>query len=153
MFSNLGKVKMTHIPYKGAGPALTDLLGSQVDMMFATASAVAGFVDSGKLRAIAVTSSERSGSFKNVPTVGETIAGYSVESWYAVYAPAGTPSAVIDKLNAGAKRVIQSAEFRKKIEPEGLITSPGTPEELDVYVHKEEQKWRKIVLENGIKID
>lgn len=153
MFTNLAKVKMTHIPYKGAGPAITDLLGGQVDMMFATSSAVGAFIDSGKLRAIAVTTGERSLALKGVPAVAETVPGYAVESWYGLYAPAGTPVDVINKLNAAAKKAAQADEFRKKIEQEGLVVSAGGPEELDQFVRREETRWRKIVKENNVKVD
>ena len=100
MFTNLAKVDITHVPYKGAGPAITDVLGGQVDMIFGTAAAVAGFVSSGKLRAIGVTSPERSPSLPNVPAIAETVPGYRVESWYGIYAPAGTPPDIVAKLNA-----------------------------------------------------
>lgn len=153
MFTNLAKVKMIHVPYKGAGPALTDLLGGQVDMMFATSSAVGAFIDSGKLKAIAVTTSERSPALKGVPAVAESVSGYAVESWYGLYAPAGTPADAINKLNAAAKKAVQADEFRKKIEQEGLVVSAGNPEELDQYVRREEARWRKIVKENNVKSD
>lgn len=153
MFTNLAKVKMTHIPYKGAGPAITDLLGGQVDMMFATSSAVGAFIDSGRLRAVAVTTPERSAALKGVPTVAETVPGYAVESWYGLYAPAGTPADVVTKLNAAVKKAVQTDEFRKKIEQEGLAVSAGSPEELDAYVRREEERWRKVVKENNIKVD
>jgi len=153
MFTNLAKVKMMHIPYKGAGPAITDLLGGQVDMMFATSSAVGAFIDSGKLRAVAITTGERSPALKGVPAVAETVPGYAVESWYGLYAPAGTPVDVINKLNAAAKKAAQADEFRKKIEQEGLVVSAGSPEELDQYVRREEARWRKIVKENNVKVD
>jgi len=153
MFTNLTKLRMTHIPYRGAGPALTDLLGGQVDMMFATSSAVGAFIDAGKLRALAVTSPERSAALKGVPTIAESVPGYAVESWYGLYAPAGTPVDVVAKLNAAAKKAAQSDEFRNKIEQEGLSVSAGAPEELDTYVKAEEIRWRKIVKENNIQPD
>lgn len=153
MFTNLAKVRMTHIPYRGAGPALTDLLGGQVDMMFATSSAVGSFIDAGKLRALAVTAPERSSALKGVPTIAETVPGYAVESWYGLYAPAGTPADVVSKLHAAAKKAAQSDEFRLKVEQEGLSVSAGSPEELDAYVKAEEIRWRKIVKENNIQPD
>ena len=153
MFNNLAKVEMTHVPYRGAGPAITDLLGGQVNMIFGTAAAVSTFVDSGKLRAIAVTGADRSPSFPNVPTIGETVPGYVVESWYGLYAPSKTPPAVIAKLNAAAKKAARSADFSKKVEQEGLVISAGEPTELDTYVRGEEARWRKIVKENNIKLD
>jgi tripartite-type tricarboxylate transporter receptor subunit TctC len=153
MFENIAQVKITHIPYRGAGPAMTDLLGGQVDMMFATAAAVAPHIASGKLRAIAVTTPERSPVMKTIPTVAETVRGYAVESWYGLFAPAGTPDDVIIKLNNAAKQATQSAEFRRKMEPEGLVVSTGTPQELDAYVKREESRLKKIVKENNIKPD
>ena len=153
MFENLAKVKMTHVPYRGAGPAMTDLLGGQVDMMFATAAAAGPHVAAGKLRALAVTTPERSPVMRTVPTVAEFVTGYAVESWYGLFAPAGTPADVISKLNVATKQATQSADFKKKLEPEGLIVSTGSPQELEDYVRKEEARWRKIVTENNIKPD
>ena len=153
LWKSLERVFITHIPYRGAGPALTDLLGGQVDMMFATSSAVGAFIDAGKLRALAVTSPERSTALKGVPTIAESVPGYAVESWYGLYAPAGTPVDVVAKLNAAAKKAAQSDEFRNKIEQEGLSVSAGAPEELDAYVKAEEIRWRKIVKENNIQPD
>ncbi len=151
LFTNLAKVQMTHVPYRGAGPAITDLLGGQVDMIFGTAAAVSTFVDSGKLRALAVTTPERSPALKDVPTVAETVPGYVVESWYGIYAPAGTPADVVAKLNAAAKKAARTPDFAKKVEQEGLVISAGTPAELDAYVHAEEARWRKLVKDNNIK--
>jgi tripartite-type tricarboxylate transporter receptor subunit TctC len=151
LFKNLTKVDLTHVPYKGAGPALTDLLGGQVDLMFGTAAAVTPFLQSGKLRALGVTTAERSPAFPNVPTIAESgVAGYAAESWYGLYAPAGTPPDVIAKLNAAAKKAVQSETFRKRAQEEGLIISAGAPAELDTYVRGEEARWKKIVKENNI---
>ena len=153
MFDNLARVKMVHIPYKGAGPALVDVLGGQVDMMFATASAVSAMVESGRLRALAVTSPQPSAAFKGVPPLAEFVPGYAVESWYGLYAPAGTPPEVVAKLNAAAKKATQSPAFRQKIEQEGLSVSAGAPQELDTYVRGEEARWRKVVKENNVKAE
>ena len=153
MFSNLAKVKTTHIPYKGAGPAMTDLLGGQVDMMFATAAAATPQIASGKLRALGVTTPKRSPAMKDVPAIAETVPGYAVESWYGLFAPAGTPADVIAKLHAAAKKATDSADFRRKIEPEGLTVSTGAPAELDTYVRAEQVRWGKVVKESNLKID
>jgi tripartite-type tricarboxylate transporter receptor subunit TctC len=151
LFKNLARVDLTHVPYKGAGPALTDLLGGQVDLMFGTAAAVTPFLQSGKLRALGVTTAERSPAFPNVPTIAESgVAGYAAESWYGLYAPAGTPPDVIAKLNAAAKKAVQGETFRKRAQDEGLIISAGAPAELDTYVRGEEARWKKIVKENNI---
>lgn len=153
MFANLAKVEMLHIPYRGAGPAITDLLGGSVDMIFGTAAAVSTFVDAGKLRALGVTSPQPSPALKGVPAIADTVPSYQTESWYGLYAPAGTPKDVIAKLNAAAAKATQSADFRKKVEQEGLVISAGTPAELDTYVRAEEVRWKKIIKENNIKAD
>ena len=153
MFSNLAKVELTHVPYRGAGPAITDLLGGQVDMIFGTAAAVSSFVDSGKLRAIGVTTASPASAFKGIPPIAETVPGYSVESWYGLYAPAGTPAEVIGRLNAAARQDAHTPEFARKIEQEGLAVTASDPAELDRYVKAEEARWRKIVVENNIKAD
>ena len=153
MFTNLAKVEMTHVPYRGAGPAITDLLGGQIDMMFATAAAASSQLAGGKLRALAVTTPQRSAAQKNVPAIAETVPGYAVESWYGLFAPAGTPADVIARLNAAAKKAIDIPEFRKQLEPEGLAVSGGAPAELDAYVRSETTRWTKIVKENNVKAD
>jgi tripartite-type tricarboxylate transporter receptor subunit TctC len=153
MFTNLANVEMTHVPYKGFGPAMTDVLGGRVDMIFGTAAGVAGFVSNRKVRPIGVTSAQRSPSLPNVPAIAETVPGYRVESWYGIYAPAGTPPDVIAKLNATIGKIARANEFRKRVEPEGLVISAGAPAELDEYVRAEEALWRKIVQENKIRPD
>lgn len=151
MFANLSKAELLHIPYRGAGPAMVDLLGGQVDMFFGTAAAVANMVDQGKLRAIAVTTPEPSAAFKGVPTVAATVPGYAVESWYGFFVPAGTPAPVIGKLNAAVKKAAQNPDFVKKVEQEGLVVTASEPSEFDRYVKSEEARWKKIVKENNIK--
>ena len=153
MFDNLAKVQMSHVPYKGAGPAMTDLLGGQVDMMFATAAAAKPQVLGGRLRALAVTTPKRSDAFKDVPALAEAVPGYAVESWYGLFAPAGTPPEVIARLHDAAKKAIESAEFRNKLEPEGLTVSGGSPAELQAYVRGEQARWSKVVKENNVKAD
>lgn len=153
MFVNLTKADLLHIPYRGAGPAMNDLLGGQVDLFFGTAAAVSSMVEQGKLRALAVTTPEPSPAFKGVPTVAATVPGYSVESWYGFFVPAGTPAPVIAKLNAAIKKAAQSPEFVKKVEHEGLVVNASDPAEFDRYVKTEEARWRTIVKENNIKAD
>src|SRR5262249_16097748 len=152
-FNNLAKVNMTHIPYKGAGPAMTDLLGGQVDMMFATAAAAAPQMASGKLRALGVTTPKRAPALKAIPAIAESVPAYAGESWYALFVPSGTPADAIAKLNAAANKATENPEFRKRLEPEGLSVTPGAPSELDSYVRSEEARWRKVVKENSLKID
>jgi len=153
MFANLTKLDFLHIPYRGAGPAMVDVLGGQIDMFFGTAAAVGNLVDQGKLRALAVTTPEPSPAFKGVPTVAASVPGYAVESWYGFFVRAGTPAPVIAKLNAAVKKAAQNPEFVKKVEQEGLVVTASEPAEFDRYVKAEEARWRKIVKENNIKAD
>ncbi|WP_298233223.1 tripartite tricarboxylate transporter substrate binding protein [uncultured Azohydromonas sp.] len=153
MFNYLAKVQTLHVPYRGAGPALNDLLAGQVDMIFGTAAAVANLLDAGKLRALGVTTPERSPALKNVPAIAETVPGYVVESWYGLYAPAGTPADAITKLNAAARKAARTEEFAKRVEQEGLAINAGPPAELDAYVRAEEARWRKVVKDNNLKAD
>ena len=154
LFNNLAGVKITHVPYRGAAQALTDILGCQVDLMFPTSAAVTSLIAGGQFRAIAVTAPAGASPMPNVPTIAESgLPGYSVESWYGLYAPAGTPAPVIARLNAALNKSVRSQMFQKRVEPEGLVATPGPPEELDRYVRAEEKRWRKIVGENKITIN
>jgi tripartite-type tricarboxylate transporter receptor subunit TctC len=132
---------------------MTDVLGGRVDMIFGTAAGVAGFISNGRVWPLAVTSAQRSPSLPDVATVAETVPGYWVESWYGVYAPAGTPVDVIARLNAAIGQVARSEDFRKRVEPEGIMVSAGSPSELDEYVRAQEALWHRIVEENKIKPD
>lgn len=154
LFNNLAGVKIVHVPYRGAAQALTDILGGQVDMMFPTSSAASALVASGQFRAVAVTAPAGKSPMPGVPTLADAgLAGYAVESWYGLYAPAGTPAPVLAKLNAALNKAVRSELFQKRVEPEGLVPSPGAPEELDRYVRAEVARWRKIVVENKITIN
>lgn len=156
LFKSISKTFITHIPYRGAGPALTDLMGGQVDFMFATAAAVGSLVEGGKLRAIAVTSATRSPtpSLSKLPTVAESgVPKYAAESWYGLFVPAGTPADVIAKINQAAKKAAQSETFKKRVEKEGLVISAGSPEEFGKYVLAEEVKWKKIIKDANITND
>jgi tripartite-type tricarboxylate transporter receptor subunit TctC len=154
LFKDMAKVNLTAVPYKGAAPAITDLIGGQIDVMFTTVASAASLVESGQLRAIAVTSAERSPAFPETPTVAEAgIGGYAAESWYGLFAPAGTPADVIDRLNKSAGSAVQSEAFRKLSVNEGLVTVALPPQELDRYVRGEEERWRRVISEAGIKME
>ncbi len=150
LFTNLAGVTMTHVPYRGAGPALTDVMGGQVDMMFATSAAVAGLVAGQQLRALAVTAPPGQSSTPGVPSLAEVLPGYAVDSWYGLYAPAGTPPAVIARLNDATNKAVATETFQTRVKEEGLRVAPGSPEALDRLVEAEVARWRKIVTENGI---
>jgi tripartite-type tricarboxylate transporter receptor subunit TctC len=151
LFKNLAKVNMTHVPYRGSGPALIGLMGGQIDLMFSTIASVGGHMKSGQIRGLAVTSSHRAPSLPQLPTVAESgVPGYVVESWYGVYVATGTPPAVIARLNGALKAAVQTPGFRRSVEDEGLIIDVGTPDELGRYVKAEESRWTRIVKEGHI---
>ncbi|MET4580503.1 tripartite tricarboxylate transporter substrate binding protein [Ottowia thiooxydans] len=150
MFAKLSNSAITHVPYRGAGPALNDLLGGQVDMMFATAAAAAPMLENGKLRALGVTTAQPSPAFKNVPAIATRVPGYVVESWYGLYVPAGTPASVIARLNKSASSAARSPGFAQKVAQEGLTIDAGPPAELDAYVAEEEKRWSKFIKDNRI---
>jgi tripartite-type tricarboxylate transporter receptor subunit TctC len=154
LFKDMAKVDLTTVPYKGAAPAITDLIGGQIDVMFTTVASAASLVENGQLRAIAVTSAERSPAFPQLPTVNEAgVPGYTAESWYGLFAPAGTPADVIDRLNKAAASAVQSEAFKKLGVNEGLVVIARPPGELDHYVRGEEERWRKVIQDAGIKVE
>src|SRR6202166_3335410 len=154
LFKDMVKVNLTAVPYKGAAPAITDLIGGQIDVMFTTVASAASLVESGQLRAIAVTSAERSPAFPHVPTVAEAgVPGYAAESWYGLFVRAGTPSEVIDRLNRSAASAVQSEVFTKLSVNEGLVTVALPPEALERYFLAEEERWRRVITEAGIKME
>src|SRR5450631_342377 len=154
LFKNLAKVNLTTVPYKGAAPAITDLIGGQIQVMFTTVASAAALIAGGQLRALAVTSAERSPAFPQLPTVAEAgVPGYAAESWYGLYAPAKTPVDVIDRLNKSAAKAVESEAFKRLGVNEGLVMVARPPEELDRYVRGEEARWRKVIEDAGIKIE
>jgi tripartite-type tricarboxylate transporter receptor subunit TctC len=154
LFAHLAEVDLTHVPYRGSGPALTDLLAGRVDMLFATAATVAGATAGGRLRALAVTSAGRSAAFPDLPTVAEAgVRGYAAESWYGLYVPAGTPGDAIDRLNAAANQAVRTEAFQRQLAEEGLSIEGGQPARLEEYVRAEEARWRKVVRRANITAD
>jgi tripartite-type tricarboxylate transporter receptor subunit TctC len=154
LFKNMAKVNLTTVPYKGAAPAITDLLGGQIQVMFTTVASAASLIAAGQLRALAVTSAERSPAFPELPTVAEAgVPGYAAESWYGLYAPAKTPAEIIDRLNKSAARAVQSEAFKKLGVNEGLVMVASEPAELDRYVRGEEARWRKVIDDANIRIE
>jgi tripartite-type tricarboxylate transporter receptor subunit TctC len=154
LFKNMAKVNLTTVPYKGAAPAITDLIGGQIQVMFTTVASAASLIEGGQLRALAVTSAERSPAFPQLPTVAEAgVPGYAAESWYGLFAPARTPPDVIDRLNKSAALAVQSEAFKRLGVNEGLVTVARPPQELDRYVRGEEERWRKVIEDAGIKIE
>ena len=154
LFKDMAKVNLTTVHYKGAAPAITDLLSGQIQVMFTTVASAAALIESGQLRALAVTSAERSPAFPQLPTVAEAgVPGYAAESWYGLFAPAKTPAEIVDRLNKSAATAVQSDAFKKLAVNEGLVMVARPPEELDRYFRGEEERWRKVIQESGIKIE
>jgi tripartite-type tricarboxylate transporter receptor subunit TctC len=151
LFNALAGTSLTHVPYKGAGPAITDLLGGQIEVMFTTVASVSSYIANGSLRALAVTSAKRSPAFPDLPTIAEAgVPGYVADGWYALYAPAGTPPDVIARLNGAVAKAAQAESFKKLEKTEGLIIAPGTPQELDRYIRSEAAHWREVIEKAGI---
>src|SRR3954462_5107109 len=154
LFKPMAKVNLTMVPYKGAAPAITDLLGGQIQVMFTTVGSAASLIAAGQLRALAVTSAQRSPAFPELPTVAEAgVPGYAAESWYGLYAPAKTPPEIIERLNKSAARAVQSDAFKKLGVNEGLVMVASEPAELDRYVRGEEERWRKVIQDANIRIE
>jgi len=154
LFKHMAKVNLTTVPYKGAAPAITDLLGGQIQVIFTTVASAASLVAAGQLRAIAVTSAERSPAFPQLPTVSEAgVPGYAAEAWYGLYAPAKTPPDIIERLNKSAAKAVQSEAFKKLGVNEGLVMVAEPPAVLDRYFSVEEERWRKVIQDAGIKIE
>ena len=147
-------VKFTHVPYKGSGPAVQDVIGGQVDMMFDTALVVGPHVQSGKLRPIAVTSSKRLESLPDVPTIAEAgEKGFDMGSWQAVFAPAGTPKPIVDRLHAEILKIVATPEVQARLKNFGMLPSSMTPAELADYQKAEVAKWAKVIKAAGIKAE
>jgi tripartite-type tricarboxylate transporter receptor subunit TctC len=154
LFKTLAKVNLTTVPYKGAAPAITDLIGGQIQVMFTTVASAASLIAAGQLRALAVTSAQRSPAFPDLPTVAEAgVPDYSAESWYGLFAPAKTPADIIDRLNRSAAAAVQSEAFKKLAVNEGLVMIARPPDELDRYFQAEEERWRKVIQDAGIKAE
>jgi tripartite-type tricarboxylate transporter receptor subunit TctC len=154
LFQRRAGIKMTHVPYKGAGAAVTDLMGGNVDCFFGNSQAVGGQVTGGRLRALAVTSPQRLASFSNVPTVAELgYPGFEAATWSGLVAPAGTPPAIVARLNAEANKALASGEMKAKLAEEGSTPLGGTPQQFADFIRKEHAKWGAAVREAGIKLD
>jgi tripartite-type tricarboxylate transporter receptor subunit TctC len=154
LFQRRAGIKMTHVPYKGAGAAVTDLMGNSVDCFFGNSQAVGGLVNGGKLRALAVTSPKRLANYPDVPTVAELgYPGFEAATWSGLLAPAGTPRAVIDRLNAEANKALGTEAMKQKLTEDGSTPLGGTPEQFAAFIKTEHAKWGTAVRDAGIKLD
>jgi tripartite-type tricarboxylate transporter receptor subunit TctC len=151
LFKAVAGVPIVHIPYRGGGPALADTIGGQVDMSFPVLSAAQQQVQAGKLRALGVTGSKRSPLMPQVPTIAEAgVPGYAFETWFMVFAPAGTPQPVIDKLNAALNQALGVPALKERMVREGFDPIPSTPAQARTRLETEMPQWAKLVKERGI---
>ena len=153
LFKIMTGCKMAHIPYKGAGPALNDLIAGQVQVMFDNLPSSAGFIKDGRIRALAVTTATREASLPNVPTVGETVPGYEASAWFGVSAPKGTPRDIVEKLNVAINQLLVDPKIQKRLSELGGTPIPGTPEDFGKLISNETQKWEKVVKTSGATVD
>jgi len=154
LFKTMTGIDMTHIPYKGRASAIPDLLGGRVTMMFDNMPSSLPLVKEGKLRALGVTSLKRSPAAPEIPTIAEQgLPGFEAVSWFALFAPAGTPKSFIDRLQAEVKKILAAPEVAKRLAEIGLEPVASTPEELAAYQRAEIVKWAKVVKESGAKVE
>ncbi len=154
LFKIMAHADIRHVPYKGGGPAMSDLLGGQVPSVFASAPSAVPQVKAGRIRALATTGATRSASFPDVPTIAESgYPGYEATNWYAYMAPGKTPKAIIDRLNMELVKVLNTPEVRQQLLAQGMEPQPGTSEELAKYVQREYTTWGKVVKAAGIKAE
>jgi tripartite-type tricarboxylate transporter receptor subunit TctC len=151
LFKITTKVDMVHVPYKGNSPAITDVMGGQAQMIFATMPTVIQQVRSGRLRAVASLGATRAAATPDVPTIAETLPGFEVNNWIGLFAPAGTPHEIVAKLNAEVQKIMRTPEVEKRLETEGARFIPSTPESFAAFQKAEAAKWGKAIQEAGLK--
>ena len=154
LFKAMAGVDIVHIPYKGAQPALTDLIAGHAQLMFATSASVIPYMKAGRLRALAVTTAQRSPSVPELPTVSEAgLAGFEATTWHGVVVPAATPGPLVQRLNEELNLVLNSKDLRERLAGLGAEVVTGTPREFADYIAREIPKWTKVVRESGAKAD
>lgn len=153
LFKSMAGVEMQHIPYKGAGPALNDVLANQVPIMFDNLPSSSGHMKSGTLRALGVTTAERAPSFPDVPTIAETVPGYETYTWNALFAPAGTPAPVVERLNAAAKKALADPAVAGRMKEFSATIVASSAEDLGKHVTAELAKWGPIVKDANVQMD
>ena len=145
---------MQHVPYKGSSPALTDLMGGQIQLMFDSMPSAMPFITSGKLKALAVTTKKRSSSLPNIPTMQESgVEGYETSTWYGLWAPKGTPPEIVNKLSQAAQEALKKPEVVAQYQRMGAEPVGSSPQEFQAYMRSEEKKWAEIVKRSGARAD
>lgn len=153
LFKSMAGIDMKHIPYKGAGPAITDLIGGQVDVLFDNMPSIISHIRAGSVRALGVTTAQRSPALPDVPAVAETVPGYEASAWFGVAAPKGTPSAAIARLNREVNAALADPGMKAKLADLGGVPIPGTPEQFWALHRMETEKWAKVVKSSGARVD
>jgi len=153
MLKSAAGVELTHVPYKGGGPAMQDLIGGQVQMLFDQMPAVLPQVESGRVRALGVSSMQRSAAAKEIPAISETLPGFDMTVWFGFLAPAGTPKDVVNKLNGEMRKAIDAPDFQAQLAKMGVTPMPSSPEEFRSFIASETQRWAQVVKTSGAKID
>jgi tripartite-type tricarboxylate transporter receptor subunit TctC len=154
LFKTMTGVSITHVPYKGSAPALTDLVGGTVQIMFDNLPSSLAFIKAGKLRALAVTTATRAAALPDVPTMAEAgVPGFEASSWFGMLAPAGTPREIVNRINSEVNRWLDSPEAREKLAAQGAIAAGGSPEDFAAHIAAETTKWSRVVRESGAKVD
>ena len=154
VFASMAGLNLLHVPYKGSGPAETDMLGGQVDLIFDSITSARPHIQAGKLRALGVTSAKRSATLPGVPTIAEAgVPGYEVSPWFAVFAPAGTPAAIVNKINAALIDAMKQPDTVAKFETIGAEPIGTTPQQLATHLDKELARWGALIKERNIRMD
>jgi tripartite-type tricarboxylate transporter receptor subunit TctC len=153
MFMMMTGCRMTHIPYKGAGPALTDLIAGSVHVLFDNLPSSIGHIRGGKIRPLAVTAAVHEPQLPGIPTVGETVPGYEATAWFGIGMPKGSPREAVDKVNAEVNRALADPKMRERLAELGGQVMPGTPEDFGKVIQSETDKWAKVVNASGAKVE
>ncbi|MFO1196040.1 MAG: tripartite tricarboxylate transporter substrate binding protein [Burkholderiaceae bacterium] len=154
MFNAAAGTKIEHVPYRGAAPAMTDLIGGQIDVVFTSLPSVVGFISNGSIRPLAVTSAKRSPAFKDIPTIAESgFPGFDVNPWFGLFAPGATPPAVVRQINADLAEALRNPEIADKVAKAGGDPFLTTPEEFAALLKADIAKWAKVVRDSGAKLD
>jgi tripartite-type tricarboxylate transporter receptor subunit TctC len=147
------RIDIVHVPYKGGGPAVADLVGGKVDMLFTGAPVTMSHIKSGRLKVLAVTDSQRSAALPDTPTMGESVPGYEFNNWYGIMAPAGTPRPLIDLLNAEVHRILALPDVRERFSGLGADPTPSTPEKFAAVMKTDAEKWGRIIKQAGVRAE
>mgnify|MGYP000892834288 CR=1 FL=1 len=154
LFKLLAGADLSHVPYKGSAPAIQDGIGNQIPSSFETVTVALPHIQAGKVRALAVTSAQRSAALPNVPTMQEAgVAGFDVASWQALYAPAGTPPAIVSRLNAEIEKILALPDVKARLDGLGLVHSPNTPAQFAEFNRQEVAKWTRVAREGKLQLD